>query len=57
MGNIERIWSAMSDQTLALQINQATNKGEFIAVINVLHRQMESVHQDLEEANNWLDCH
>ena len=57
MGNIEKIWGAMLDQTLALQTNQATDKGEFVAVINVLCRQMESVHQDLEEADSCLDHH
>lgn len=50
MGNIERIWGAVLDQTLALQINQATNKGEFITVIDVLCCQME-------EADNCLDHH
>ena len=33
----------MLDKTPALQTNQATNKGEFVAVIDVLCRQMESI--------------
>ena len=57
MGNIEKIWGTVLDQTLALQTNQATDRGEFIAAIDVLCRQMESIHQDLEEADNCLDCH
>ena len=57
MGNIEKIWGAILDQTLAIQTNQVTDRGEFATAINVLCRQMESVRQDLEEADNHLDCH
>ena len=57
MKNIKKIWGALVNQSLAMQTKQATNKGEFAAAINVLHRQMESVRQDLEETNNPLDNH
>ena len=57
MGNIEKIWGAISDQMLAIQANQVTDSGEFTTVIDVLCCQMESVHQDLDEADNRLDQH
>ena len=43
MGNIEKIWGATSDQTLAIQANQVTDGGEPTTAIDVLCFQMESV--------------
>ena len=57
MGNIAKIWEAVADQTMELSATQTANKGEFVAAINALRRQMESARADLEEANARMNRH
>ena len=57
MGNVQTIWSAVTDEVNHMVENQKVIVGESMSAIEELHRQMTSARADLEEADQRMDRH
>ena len=57
MGNVQTIWSAVANEVNRMIENQKVAVGESVSAIEELRHQMTSARADLEDADQWMNCH